>query len=258
MPARWTTPSSWRRARRTRRRSSTSARTRRARWASTSATAAATRCCIYDDLSKHAQAYREISLLLRRPPGREAYPGDVFYLHSRLLERAAKLRKELGGGSLTALPIIETQAGDLSAYIPTNVISITDGQIFLESDLFHQGVRPAINVGNSVSRVGGSAQVKAMRQVAGSLRLDLAQYRELAAFAQFGSDLDKQTLNQLNRGRRLVEVLKQPQYQPLTVEKQVAIIYAAGNGYLDAVEVEQVRAYETGSISSSRPAGRRC
>ena len=201
--------------------------------------------CIYDDLSKHAQAYREISLLLRRPPGREAYPGDVFYLHSRLLERAAKMRKELGGGSLTALPIIETQAGDLSAYIPTNVISITDGQIFLESDLFHQGVRPAINVGNSVSRVGGSAQVKAMRQVAGSLRLDLAQYRELAAFAQFGSDLDKVTLNQLNRGRRLVEVLKQPQYQPLAVEKQVVIIYAATNGFLDTVEVEQVHAYET-------------
>jgi F-type H+-transporting ATPase subunit alpha len=201
--------------------------------------------CVYDDLSKHAQAYREISLLLRRPPGREAYPGDVFYLHSRLLERAAKMRKELGGGSLTALPIIETQAGDLSAYIPTNVISITDGQIFLESDLFHQGVRPAINVGNSVSRVGGSAQVKAMRQVAGSLRLDLAQYRELAAFAQFGSDLDKTTLNQLNRGRRLVEVLKQPQYQPLPVEKQVTIIYAATNGYLDAVAVEHVRAFET-------------
>jgi F-type H+-transporting ATPase subunit alpha len=200
--------------------------------------------CIYDDLSKHAQAYREISLLLRRPPGREAYPGDVFYLHSRLLERAAKLRKELGGGSLTALPIIETQAGDLSAYIPTNVISITDGQIFLESDLFHQGVRPAINVGNSVSRVGGSAQVKAMRQVAGSLRLDLAQYRELAAFAQFGSDLDKATMNQLNRGRRLVEVLKQPQYQPLPVEKQVIIIYAANNGFLDGVPVEQVRDYE--------------
>jgi F-type H+-transporting ATPase subunit alpha len=200
---------------------------------------------IYDDLSKHAQAYREISLLLRRPPGREAYPGDVFFLHSRLLERAAKLRKELGGGSLTALPIIETQAGDLSAYIPTNVISITDGQIFLESDLFHQGVRPAINVGNSVSRVGGSAQVKAMRQVAGTLRLDLAQYRELAAFAQFGSDLDKSTMNQLNRGRRLVEVLKQPQYQPLKVEKQVAIIYAATNGYLDPIPVEQVRAYET-------------
>ena len=201
--------------------------------------------CIYDDLSKHAQAYREISLLLRRPPGREAYPGDVFYLHSRLLERAAKLRKELGGGSLTALPIIETQAGDLSAYIPTNVISITDGQIFLESDLFHQGVRPAINVGNSVSRVGGSAQIKGMRQVAGSLRLDLAQYRELAAFAQFGSDLDKATLSQLNRGKRLVEVLKQPQYQPLPVEKQVIIIYAATNGFLDSVEVERVGAYET-------------
>jgi F-type H+-transporting ATPase subunit alpha len=201
--------------------------------------------CIYDDLSKHAQAYREISLLLRRPPGREAYPGDVFYLHSRLLERAAKMKKELGGGSLTALPIIETQAGDLSAYIPTNVISITDGQIFLESDLFHQGVRPAINVGNSVSRVGGSAQVKAMRQVAGSLRLDLAQYRELAAFAQFGSDLDKSTLSQLNRGRRLVEVLKQPQYQPLGIEKQVVIIYAATNGFLDDVAVEHVRAYET-------------
>jgi F-type H+/Na+-transporting ATPase subunit alpha len=199
---------------------------------------------IYDDLSKHAQAYREISLLLRRPPGREAYPGDVFYLHSRLLERAAKLKKELGGGSLTALPIIETQAGDLSAYIPTNVISITDGQIFLESDLFHQGVRPAINVGNSVSRVGGSAQVKAMRQVAGTLRLDLAQFRELAAFAQFGSDLDKGTMNQLNRGRRLVEVLKQLQYQPLPVEKQVIILYAATNGYLDPVPVEQVKAYE--------------
>src|SRR5215216_5993429 len=199
---------------------------------------------VYDDLSKHAQSYREISLLLRRPPGREAYPGDVFYLHSRLLERAAKLNNELGGGSLTALPIIETQAGDLSAYIPTNVISITDGQIFLESDLFHQGVRPAINVGNSVSRVGGSAQVKAMRQVAGSLRLDLAQYRELAAFAQFGSDLDKATLNQLNRGRRLVEILKQPQYQPLGVEKQVIIIYAATNGFLDGVAVEQVRDYE--------------
>jgi F-type H+-transporting ATPase subunit alpha len=200
---------------------------------------------IYDDLSKHAQAYREISLLLRRPPGREAYPGDVFYLHSRLLERAAKLSNQNGGGSLTALPIIETQAGDLSAYIPTNVISITDGQIFLESDLFHQGVRPAINVGNSVSRVGGSAQVKAMRQVAGSLRLDLAQYRELAAFAQFGSDLDKATLNQLNRGKRLVEILKQPQYQPLPVEKQVIIIYAATNGYLDNVVVEDARAYET-------------
>jgi F-type H+/Na+-transporting ATPase subunit alpha len=199
---------------------------------------------VYDDLSKHAQAYREISLLLRRPPGREAYPGDVFYLHSRLLERAAKLNASKGGGSLTALPIIETQAGDLSAYIPTNVISITDGQIFLESDLFHQGVRPAINVGNSVSRVGGSAQIRAMRQVAGSLRLDLAQYRELAAFAQFGSDLDKATQAQLNRGRRLVEVLKQPQYQPLAVEKQVAIVYAATKGFLDAVAVEDVRRYE--------------
>jgi F-type H+/Na+-transporting ATPase subunit alpha len=200
--------------------------------------------CVYDDLSKHAQAYREISLLLRRPPGREAYPGDVFYLHSRLLERAAKLRNDLGGGSLTALPIIETQAGDLSAYIPTNVISITDGQIFLETDLFHQGVRPAINVGNSVSRVGGSAQVKAMRQVAGSLRLDLAQYRELAAFAQFGSDLDKATQAQLNRGQRLVEILKQPQYQPLAVEQQVLIIFAATNGFLDAIPVPDLRRYE--------------
>jgi F-type H+-transporting ATPase subunit alpha len=199
---------------------------------------------VYDDLSKHAQAYREISLLLRRPPGREAYPGDVFYLHSRLLERAAKLNVSLGGGSLTALPIIETQAGDLSAYIPTNVISITDGQIFLESDLFHQGVRPAINVGNSVSRVGGSAQIRAMRQVAGSLRLDLAQYRELAAFAQFGSDLDKATQAQLNRGRRLVEILKQPQYQPLAVEKQVMIIYAATKGFIDSVAIEDVRRYE--------------
>src|SRR5216110_1386342 len=199
---------------------------------------------VYDDLSKHAQSYREISLLLRRPPGREAYPGDVFYLHSRLLERAAKLNKELGGGSLTALPIIETQAGDLSAYIPTNVISITDGQIFLESDLFNQGVRPAINVGNSVSRVGGSAQVRAMRQVAGTLRLDLAQYRELAAFAQFGSDLDKATQAQLHRGQRLVEILKQPQYQPLPVEKQVAIIYAGTTGKLDPVPVPDVRVYE--------------
>jgi F-type H+-transporting ATPase subunit alpha len=200
--------------------------------------------CVYDDLSKHAQAYREISLLLRRPPGREAYPGDVFYLHSRLLERAAKLNEASGGGSLTALPIIETQAGDLSAYIPTNVISITDGQIFLETDLFHQGVRPAINVGNSVSRVGGSAQIKAMRQVAGSLRLDLAQYRELAAFAQFGSDLDKATQAQLNRGARLVEVLKQPQYQPLPVERQVIIIFAGTNGYLDPIETSEIRRYE--------------
>jgi F-type H+-transporting ATPase subunit alpha len=201
--------------------------------------------CVYDDLSKHAQAYREISLLLRRPPGREAYPGDVFYLHSRLLERAAKLNNELGGGSLTALPIIETQAGDLSAYIPTNVISITDGQIFLESDLFNQGIRPAINVGNSVSRVGGSAQIKAMRQVAGSLRLDLAQYRELAAFAQFGSDLDAATQSQLNRGARLVEILKQLQYRPLPVEKQVLIIYAGTNGYIDQVPTGDVGAYET-------------
>jgi F-type H+-transporting ATPase subunit alpha len=201
---------------------------------------------VYDDLSKHAQSYREISLLLRRPPGREAYPGDVFYLHSRLLERAAKLRNELGGGSLTALPIIETQAGDLSAYIPTNVISITDGQIFLEADLFNQGIRPAINVGNSVSRVGGSAQIKAMRQVAGTLRLDLAQYRELAAFAQFGSDLDASTQKQLSRGKRLTEILKQPQYQPLSVEKQVAIVFAATNGYLDPVPVEQLRQYEDG------------
>jgi F-type H+/Na+-transporting ATPase subunit alpha len=200
--------------------------------------------CVYDDLSKHAQAYREISLLLRRPPGREAYPGDVFYLHSRLLERAAKLNQKLGGGSLTALPIIETQAGDISAYIPTNVISITDGQIFLETDLFHQGVRPAINVGNSVSRVGGSAQIKAMRQVAGTLRLDLAQYRELAAFAQFGSDLDKSTQAQLTRGARLVEILKQPQYEPLAVERQVAIIFAGTNGYLDAVPVADVHAFE--------------
>ena len=201
--------------------------------------------CIYDDLSKHAQAYREISLLLRRPPGREAYPGDVFYLHSRLLERAAMMRDELGAGSLTALPIIETQAGDLSAYIPTNVISITDGQIFLESDLFHQGVRPAINVGNSVSRVGGAAQLKAMRQVAGTLRLDLAQYRELAAFAQMASDLDKSTQDQLNRGKRLVEVLKQPQYQPLAVEKQVLIVYAGTNGFLDPIAEADCRAYET-------------
>jgi F-type H+-transporting ATPase subunit alpha len=201
--------------------------------------------CVYDDLSKHAQAYREISLLLRRPPGREAYPGDVFYLHSRLLERAAKMSNELGGGSLTALPIIETQAGDLSAYIPTNVISITDGQIFLEGDLFNQGQRPAVNVGLSVSRVGGSAQVKAMRQVAGRLRLDLAQYRDLAAFAQFASDLDKATQDQLNRGRRLMEILKQAQYEPLSVEKQVLIIYAGTNGHLDKFDVAEALAYET-------------
>jgi F-type H+-transporting ATPase subunit alpha len=212
--------------------------------------------CVYDDLSKHAVAYREISLLLRRPPGREAYPGDVFYLHSRLLERAAKLNASLGGGSLTALPIIETQAGDLSAYIPTNVISITDGQIFLESDLFNQGVRPAINVGNSVSRVGGSAQIKAMRQVAGTLRLDLAQYRELAAFAQFGSDLDKSTQAQLTRGARLVEILKQGQYAPLPVEKQVAIIFAGTNGYLDNIALGDIRAFEAemyGYLESRAP-----
>ena len=201
---------------------------------------------IYDDLSKHAVAYRELSLLLRRPPGREAYPGDVFYLHSRLLERASKLNDEKGGGSLTALPIIETQAGDVSAYIPTNVISITDGQIYLETDLFNSGVRPAVNVGLSVSRVGGSAQIKAMRQVAGTLKLDLAQYRELAAFSQFGSDLDKVTLKQLNRGKRLTELLKQPQFSPLPTEKQVIIIYAGNNGFLDDLEVEQIRAFEDG------------
>src|SRR4051812_32620381 len=200
--------------------------------------------CIYDDLSKHAAAYREISLLLRRPPGREAYPGDVFYLHSRLLERAAKLSDPNGAGSLTALPIIETQASDVSAYIPTNVISITDGQIFLESDLFHSGVRPAVNVGISVSRVGGSAQIKAMRQVAGSLRLDLAQFRELAAFAQFGSDLDKVTLAQLSRGQRLTEILKQDQYTPFPVEKQVIIIYAGTNGFLDDLEVAECGPFE--------------
>jgi len=200
--------------------------------------------CIYDDLSKHATAYRQMSLLLRRPPGREAYPGDVFYLHSRLLERAAKLNDELGGGSLTALPIIETQLGDVSAYIPTNVISITDGQIYLESDLFYSGIRPAVNVGLSVSRVGGSAQIKAMRQIAGKLRLDLAQYRELAAFAQFGSDLDKATLQQLARGQRMVELLKQGQYAPLTVERQITIIFAGGQGLLDDLPVDQVRAFE--------------
>ena len=212
---------------------------------------------IYDDLSKQAAAYREISLLLRRPPGREAYPGDVFYLHSRLLERAAKMSDARGGGSLTSLPMIETQAGDISAYIPTNVISITDGQIFLESDLFNSGVRPAINVGNSVSRVGGSAQIKAMKQVAGTLRIDLAQFRELAAFAQFGSDLDKSTQSQLERGKRLTEILKQGQYQPMEVEEQVLVIWAASNGFTDDVPVEDVRRFETEFLSfvkNSHPA----
>ena len=201
---------------------------------------------IYDDLSKHAAAYREISLLLRRPPGREAFPGDVFYLHSRLLERAAKLNDELKGGSLTALPIIETQAGDISAYIPTNVISITDGQIFLESDLFYAGIRPAINVGYSVSRVGGNAQIKAMKQVAGTLRLELAQFRSLQAFAQFGSDLDKATRAQLARGERLVELLKQPQYQPVSVVNQILIVFAGTNGFVDDLETSDMRAFEDG------------
>jgi F-type H+-transporting ATPase subunit alpha len=212
---------------------------------------------IYDDLSKHAVSYREISLLLRRPPGREAYPGDVFYLHSRLLERASKLSDKLGGGSLTALPIIETQAGDVSAYIPTNVISITDGQIFLETDLFNSGVRPAVNVGLSVSRVGFAAAIKATKQVGSTLKLDLAQYRELAAFSQFGSDLDKVTLQQLNRGARLTELLKQPQFQPLTVEKQVVILFAGVNGLLDDVEVPDLRAFEDGFypyLDNSAPA----
>ncbi len=212
--------------------------------------------CVYDDLSKHAAAYREISLLLRRPPGREAYPGDVFYLHSRLLERAAKLSDEKGGGSLTALPFIETQAGDVSAYIPTNVISITDGQIYLESDLFNANIRPAINVGLSVSRVGGSAQIKAMRSVAGTLRLDLAQYRELAAFAQFGSDLDKASQAQLSRGKRWVEVLKQGPYSPIPVEKQVALLFAGSNGLLDDLAVEDIRRFEHGLydfLDNSKP-----
>src|SRR5438445_2400329 len=200
--------------------------------------------CVYDDLSKHAAAYREISLLLRRPPGREAYPGDVFYLHSRLLERAAKLNDQNGAGSLTALPVIETQAGDVSAYIPTNVISITDGQIYLETDLFHSGIRPAVNTGLSVSRVGGNAQIKAMRQVAGSLRLDMAQFRDIAAFAQFGSDLDKATLAQLSRGQRLTEVLKQDQYAPIPVEKQIAIIFSGTNGLLDDLDVADCRPFE--------------
>ncbi len=203
---------------------------------------------VYDDLTKHAAAYRQLSLLLRRPPGREAYPGDVFYLHSRLLERAAKVSDDLGAGSLTALPIIETQAGDVSAYIPTNVISITDGQIFLEADLFYAGVRPAINVGISVSRVGGAAQIKAMKQVAGTLRLNLAQYRELAAFAMFGSDLDAATMQQLNRGARLVELLKQGQYRPMPVEKQVASIYLATSGSMDSIAVERISEFETGYL----------
>ncbi len=201
---------------------------------------------IYDDLSKHAASYREISLLLRRPPGREAYPGDVFYLHSRLLERSAKMSKENGGGSLTALPMIETQAGDVSAYIPTNVISITDGQIFFETDLFNSGIRPAVNVGLSVSRVGFAAAIKATKQVGSTLKLDLAQYRELAAFAQFGSDLDKVTQQQLNRGQRLTELLKQPQFQPLTAAQQVAILFAGTQGLLDDVEVKDIQAFEKG------------
>src|SRR6266550_1180017 len=204
--------------------------------------------CVYDDLSKQAAAYRQLSLVLRRPPGREAYPGDVFYLHSRLLERAAKLSDEMGGGSLTALPIIETQAGDISAYIPTNVISITDGQIFLETDLFYSNVRPAVNAGISVSRVGGNAQIKAMKQVAGRLRLDLAQYRELEAFAQFGSELDPATQRQLARGARVVEVLKQPQYQPMPVEQQVVVIFAVTNGLIDDVNVPQIKEWENGLL----------
>ncbi|NLN27853.1 MAG: F0F1 ATP synthase subunit alpha [Firmicutes bacterium] len=207
---------------------------------------------VYDDLSKHAAAYREVSLLLRRPPGREAYPGDVFYLHSRLLERAVKLSDEMGAGSLTALPIIETQAGDVSAYIPTNVISITDGQIFLESDLFYSGVRPAINAGISVSRVGGDAQIRAMKKVAGGLRLDLSQYRELAAFAQFGSDLDRATQARLARGERIVEILKQDERSPMPVEEQVAVIYAATHGYLDTIPVEKVREFEKGLLNYLR------
>ncbi len=204
---------------------------------------------IYDDLSKHAVAYREISLLLRRPPGREAYPGDIFYLHSRLLERACRKNKEYGGGSITALPIVETQAGDVTAYIPTNVISITDGQIFLETDLFYKGIRPAVNVGLSVSRVGSNAQIKAMKKVAGTLKLDLAQYRELEAFAQFGSDLDNTTKQQLERGKRAVEVLKQPQYSPMAVERQVAVLYALVKGYMDDMPVDKIKEFEEGFIN---------
>ena len=212
--------------------------------------------CIYDDLTKHAWAYRQLSLLLRRPPGREAYPGDIFYLHSRLLERAAKLSDTLGGGSLTALPIIETQAGDVSAYIPTNVISITDGQIFLESELFYSGIRPAINVGISVSRVGGNAQIKAMRQVGGSMRLDLAQYRELAAFAQFGSDLDKSTLAQLTRGQRLTEVLKQGQFAPWPVEEQITVLWVATRGHFDDIPMDQVQKFQDELMKYFRSAGK--
>jgi F-type H+-transporting ATPase subunit alpha len=210
---------------------------------------------VYDDLSKHAWAYRQIALILRRPPGREAYPGDVFYLHSRLLERSAKLSEEEGGGSMTALPIIETQAGDVSAYIPTNVISITDGQIYLESDLFYKGIRPALNVGLSVSRVGSAAQIKAMKQVAGTLRLDLAQFREMEAFAQFGSDLDEGTRKLIDRGRRAVELLKQPQYSPLLVEEEVAVLYALSRGHLDTVPAEKIREWETGFLSYLRTEG---
>ena len=212
--------------------------------------------CIYDDLTKHAWAYRQLSLLLRRPPGREAYPGDIFYLHSRLLERAAKLNDTLGGGSLTALPIIETQAGDVSAYIPTNVISITDGQIFLESELFYSGIRPAINVGISVSRVGGKAQIKAMRQVGGTLRLDLAQYRELAAFAQFGSDLDKATLAQLTRGKCLTEVLKQNQFAPWPVEEQIAVLWVAAHGYFDDLDLDDIKKFEAELMKYFRSSGK--
>jgi F-type H+-transporting ATPase subunit alpha len=207
---------------------------------------------VYDDLTKHAWAYRQISLLLRRPPGREAYPGDIFYLHSRLLERAARLDDDLGGGSLTALPIVETQLGDLATYIPTNVISITDGQIYLETDLFNAGIRPAINVGISVSRVGGDAQSKAMKQVAGQLRLDMAQFRELAAFAQFGSELDATTQRRLERGRRLTEILKQPQYEPMPLVEQVIIIYAGTHGYASAVPVEDMSKYEDNLLASMR------
>jgi F-type H+-transporting ATPase subunit alpha len=211
---------------------------------------------VYDDLSKHAWAYRQMSLLLRRPPGREAYPGDVFYLHSRLLERAARMNEEHGGGSLTALPIIETQANDVSAYIPTNVISITDGQIFLETNLFFQGIRPAVNVGLSVSRVGSSAQIKAMKQVAGSIKGELAQYREMAAFAQFGSDLDAATQRLLNRGARLTELLKQPQFSPLKTEEQVAVIFAGVNGYLDKLALNQVGKFEQGLLAHMRSEGK--